>query len=131
MNAGLGSMYSNAYEEIFFLAKLPPRTGLKSTTKRGERVVHSSNIVRYPRVQGAERLDNAAKPVEMIKGFIENSTDKGEVVLDLFGGSGTTLIACEMIERRCRMVEIEPRKVDGIVLRWEKRTNQKAKRIPA
>ena len=131
MNSGLGSMYSNAYEEIFFAAKLPPRTGLASTTKRGERVVHSSNIVRYPRVQGAERQDNAAKPIEMFKVFIENSTDEGETVLDLFGGSGTTLIACELTKRRCRMVEQNTKKIDIIVSRWEKRTGRKAKRIPA
>lgn len=131
MNAGLGSMYSNAYEEIFFAAKLPPATGLDSTTKRGERVVHSTNILRYPRVQGAERLDNAAKPIDMFKHLIEKSTDEGETVLDLFGGSGTTIIAAELTKRKCLMVEEKMKKCDIIVARWEKRTGQKAKRIPA
>jgi len=129
MNAGLGSMYSNAFELVFFAARVPPSTALKSTTERGNRVVHHSNIVRYPRVQGDERQDNAAKPVDMLKVFIENSTDEGQTIVDYFAGSGTTLIACELTKRRALTFDKEPKKCDVIVRRWEKRTGRKAKRI--
>ena len=131
MNSGLGSSYSNAYEMIFFAARLPPGTTLDSTHERGQRMVHHSNIVRYSRVQGAERLDTAAKPIEMFKLFVENSTEEGETVLDLYGGSGTIIIACELAKRKARVVEIKAAKCDLQVARWERRTGQKAKRIPA
>ena len=66
------------------------------------------------------------KPVPLIGHHIKNSSRKGEIVLDIFGGSGTTLIACEQLERRCRMVELDPAYCDVIVDRWEKLTGQKA-----
>ena len=55
-----------------------------------------------------------------------NSSRAGDIVLDPFGGSGTTLIACEQLGRRCRMVELDPVYCDVIVDRWEKFTGQKA-----
>ena len=66
------------------------------------------------------------KPVPLIGHHIKNSSRRGEIVLDVFGGSGTTLIACEQLERRCRMVELDPVYCDVIVDRWEKLTGQKA-----
>ena len=66
------------------------------------------------------------KPVPLIGHHIKNSSRIGDIVLDIFGGSGTTLIACEQLERRCRMVELDPVYCDVIVDRWEKLTGQKA-----
>ena len=66
------------------------------------------------------------KPVPLIGHHIKNSSRRGEIVLDVFGGSGTTLIACEQLERKCRMVELDPVYCDVIVDRWEKLTGQKA-----
>ena len=66
------------------------------------------------------------KPVPLIGHHIKNSSRRYEVVLDPFGGSGTTLIACEQLERKCRMVELDPVYCDVIVDRWEKLTGQKA-----
>lgn len=54
------------------------------------------------------------------------SSKQGELVLDLFGGSGSTLIACEQLNRKCHMMEFDPRYVDVIIERWEKLTNKKA-----
>ena len=68
------------------------------------------------------------KPVPLIGHHIKNSSRKGEIVLDIFGGSGTTLIACEQLGRRCRTVELDPAYCDVIVDRWEKLTGQKAVR---
>lgn len=67
------------------------------------------------------------KPVALVAKAITNSSKKGDIVLDLFGGSGTTLIAAEQTGRRCRMSELDPKYVDVIVNRWEKLTGKKAK----
>jgi site-specific DNA-methyltransferase (adenine-specific) len=66
------------------------------------------------------------KPVPLIGKLVNNSSRQGDIVLDVFGGSGTTLIACEQLHRKCRMVEFEPIYCDVIVKRWEKLTGQKA-----
>ena len=69
------------------------------------------------------------KPVKLLAHGIRNSSRKGEIVLDLFGGSGSTLIACEQLNRSCRMMEFEPMYVDVIINRWEKMTGEKAQLI--
>ena len=58
------------------------------------------------------------KPVELVVRAINNSSKKGNIVIDLFGGSGTTLIASEETGRRCRMMELDPKYVDVIVKRY-------------
>jgi len=68
----------------------------------------------------SERLHNAVKPVEMIKIPLTASSDDGESVLDLFGGSGSTLIACEQLNRTCYMMELDPKYVDVIRKRYHK-----------
>lgn len=62
------------------------------------------------------------KPVELISRMLKNSTDVGDVVLDLFGGSGSTLISCEMLNRAARLCELDPLFVDVIVRRWQEFT---------
>lgn len=69
------------------------------------------------------------KSVKLIAYLIRNSSRKGEIVLDVFGGSGTTLIACEQLGRRCYMEELDPKYCDVIIKRWEALTGQKAVRI--
>lgn len=69
------------------------------------------------------------KPIKLIGYQISNSSRKGEIVLDLFGGSGSTLIACEQLDRVCYMCELDPRYCDVIIKRWENLTGQKAERI--
>lgn len=66
------------------------------------------------------------KPVKLTARLIKNSTRPGESVLDGFGGSGTTLITCEQIDRVCYMVEYDPKYVDVIIKRWEQLTGGKA-----
>jgi len=70
------------------------------------------------------------KPVELIEYCMSNSVVPGGLVLDLFGGSGSTLIACEKTGRNARLVELDPKYCDVIVARWEKYTGQKATRQP-
>ena len=69
------------------------------------------------------------KPVPLIGKLISNSSRRKDIVLDIFGGSGTTLIAAEQLGRCCRMVEYEPIYVDVIIKRWEELTGMKAVRI--
>lgn len=71
-------------------------------------------------------LHPTMKPVKLIARQIVNSTRRGEIVLDTFGGSGTTLIASEQLARRCRMTELDPGYADVIVRRWEDLTHQQA-----
>ena len=68
------------------------------------------------------------KPVELVARAVQNSSLPGDVVVDLFGGAGSTLIACEKFGRRCYSMEIEPVFCDVIVDRWEKFTGRKAER---
>ena len=69
------------------------------------------------------------KPVELAKRAINNSTREGDSILDLFGGSGSTLIASESTARKCYMMELDPQYVDVIIKRWENFTGKKAKLI--
>jgi len=68
------------------------------------------------------------KPLELVERAIENSSQSGDAVLDLFLGSGTTLIASERTGRVCRGMELDPKYVDVAVARWESFTGQKAKK---
>ena len=69
------------------------------------------------------------KPVKLIARLIRNSTRPKELVLDLFGGSGSTMIAAEQIDRRCFMMEFDPKYCDAILARWEKLTGEEAEKI--
>ena len=76
-----------------------------------------------------ETVHVAETPTELVKKTILNSSLKDNIVLDLFGGSGSTLIACEQTNRTCYMMEIEPRYCQIIINRWEHYTNQKATKL--
>ena len=69
------------------------------------------------------------KPVKLFDYQIQNNTKGGDIVLDLFGGSGTTIIACEQDGRCARVMELDPRYVDVIIDRWEKLTGERAVKI--
>ena len=69
-----------------------------------------------------------SKPVALVEAMVKNSSRSGDVVLDGFPGSGSTIIACERAGRRCFGLEIDPRYVDVAVRRWETYTGQKAER---
>lgn len=71
-------------------------------------------------------LHPTMKPIKLLSRQIVNSSRQKEVVLDLFGGSGSTLIACEKLNRRCFMMEMDPKYVDVIIARWEEYTGEKA-----
>ena len=71
-------------------------------------------------------LHPTMKPVALVVNAIRDGSKEGNVVLDLFGGSGTTLIAAEQTGRKCYMMELDPHYVDVIIARWEQETGRKA-----
>lgn len=112
--------YQRQYEPILY--------GWKEGVKHfwcGDR--DQSDIWNYnkPRVND---LHPTMKPVELVERAIKNSSKTRDIVLDLFGGSGTTLIACEKTNRQARLIELDPKYVDVIVKRWEDYTGLKATR---
>lgn len=74
----------------------------------------------------ANRAHPTAKPVSLVERALVNSSKPGDVVVDLFGGSGSTLVACERKGRKARLMEIDPTYVDCIVRRWEEYTRKPA-----
>lgn len=100
----------------------------------GHRFFGPNNV---PDVWSVKKVNPAAmvhlteKPVELAARAIEYSSQAGENVLDLFGGSGSTLIACEQLGRHAFLMELDPLYCDVIVARWEKFTGKKAERSSA
>lgn len=74
-------------------------------------------------------LHPTMKPVELVANAMMDGSKEGDIVLDVFGGSGTTLVAAEQLGRKCRMMEIDPHYCDVIIARWEKLTGRKAKKL--
>ena len=88
-----------------------------------------NNVWHFDRTSAEERegLDHATpKPLALCARGIKTSSREGEIVLDVFGGSGSTMIACEQLGRKCRMMELDPHYCTVIIARWEKLTGQKA-----
>lgn len=74
-------------------------------------------------------LHPTMKPVELVANCLLDCTKENDVVLDAFGGSGTTIIACQQLKRRARLMELDPHYCDVIIARWEKFTGEKAEKI--
>lgn len=74
-------------------------------------------------------LHPTMKPVKLVARLMYNNSRPGDPVADIFGGSGTTMIAAEQLNRRCFMMELDPHYCDVIIARWEAFTGQKAKQI--
>jgi site-specific DNA-methyltransferase (adenine-specific) len=74
-------------------------------------------------------LHPTMKPLKLIGKLVNNSSRENEIVLDLFGGSGSTLMVCEQLNRKCRMMEYDPVYADVIITRWEEFTGEKAIKI--
>ena len=69
------------------------------------------------------------KPVELVVECLKDNTVEGNVVIDVFGGSGTTLIAAEQLNRKAYLMEFDPHYCDVIIARWEKLTGKQAVKI--
>jgi len=89
----------------------------------GLKDVNYSRCIEHGRETG---LHPTMKPVSIIENQLKISSNNGSLVLDLFGGSGSTLVACEKTSRHCRMMELDPKYCDVIVKRWQDFTGKKA-----
>ena len=76
--------------------------------------------------KGIGNVHPTMKPIDLIANKLRISSNPNSIVLDLFGGSGSTLIACEQLNRTCYMMELDPHYCDVIITRWENLTGQKA-----
>lgn len=116
---GLGSDYKYTYELIVVGKKGKPE--IRSHTNDEYR-----DIWHIQRKVGKNEDHATAKPIELCARPIRHASKQDDIVLDLFGGSGSTLIACEQLNRKCYMMELDPKYCDVIVSRWEKLTGHKA-----
>ena len=130
-NAGMGSFYRSQHELIFVWKN--GRGKHVNNIELGQHGRNRSNVWTYTGVNafGRERLDELAmhptvKPIALVADAIRDCSRRGDIVLDSFGGSGATLIACERTQRKGRLIELDPIYCDQTVRRWQKLTGQKA-----
>lgn len=86
---------------------------------------------RIKRDSAMEYIHPTQKPIALSAKAIKNSSQPGDVVLDLFGGSGSTMIACEQLKRKARLMELDPKYVHVEICRWIKYTGKDVYRIRA
>jgi DNA modification methylase len=130
-NGGMGAFYRSKHELIFvFKVGSAPHT---NSFGLGETGRYRTNVWDYAGISsiGAGRAEELAmhptvKPVSLIADAIRDCSKRGEIVLDGFGGSGSTLIAAEKTGRSARLIEYDPIYCDTIVRRWEKLTGKRA-----
>jgi DNA modification methylase len=129
--AGMGTFYRSQHELIFVTKNGKARH--INNFGLGEKGRHRSNVWDYAGLNGwtAERQSELAmhptvKPVAMLADAIRDCSRKGDIVLDCFGGSGSTLMAAEQMQRRARLIELDPFYVDVIIRRFQAATARKA-----
>jgi DNA modification methylase len=130
-NGGMGSFYRSKHELVFvFKVGSAPHTNSFGLGDTGR---YRTNVWEYAGISslGANRNDELAmhptvKPVALVADAIKDCSRRGEIVLDIFGGSGTTLIAAETCGRQARLLEYDPSYCDTIVSRWETYTGKRA-----
>ena len=118
---GIGDLehtFSTDYEII-----LCSNNGAKITGKR------IGSVWNIPKDSANDYVHATQKPVKLSAMAIENTTTKNAIILDLFGGSGSTLIACEQLDRTCYMMELDTKYCDVIIKRWENFTGKKAVKL--
>jgi DNA modification methylase len=130
-NGGMGTFYRNKHELIFAY-----KNGTEKHTNNfqlGETGRYRTNVWDYPMVtsfsngeRGNEKLHPTVKPTQLVVDAILDCSNDGEMILDLFGGSGTTMIACEKTNRVARLMELEEKYCDVIVRRWQELTGKAA-----
>jgi DNA modification methylase len=130
-NAGQGSLYRSQHELVFVFKS--GRRPHRNNIHLGQYGRYRTNVWQYRRVNSLSRgtdegnlsnLHPTIKPVELVADAILDCTARGDVVLDAFLGSGTTVIAAERTGRTCYGVELDPSYVDTIVRRWQAFTGQ-------
>src|SRR5437588_3793935 len=133
-NAGMGSLYRSRHELVFVFKH--GRAGHRNNVQLGRFGRNRSNVWSYPGANSFSRdreednpcaLHPTVKPVAMVADAIIDCSARGDIVLDAFLGSGTTVIAAERTGRRCYGLELDPLYVDAIIHRWQKLTGGTAR----
>lgn len=127
--AGMGSFYRSQHELVFVFKHGTAKH--INNFELGQHGRYRSNIWDYPMCYDDGSQNDAIhhptpKPVSMIADALRDCSHRGGIVLDPFGGSGSTLIAAERTGRKARLIELDPVYCDLIIMRWEKLTGQKA-----
>jgi DNA modification methylase len=130
-NGGMGSFYRSKHE-LVFVFKLGTAPHI-NTFGLGDTGRYRTNVWNYPGISSlsAKRSEELAmhptvKPVALVADAIRDCSKRGDIVLDAFGGSGTTLIAAEKTGRRARLIEYDPHYCDTILRRFEAVTGKQA-----
>jgi DNA modification methylase len=129
-SGGMGGLYRSAHE--FVLVFKHGHAPHRNSVQLGKFGRNRTNVWNYPGPAGMRHGEDAdltalhptPKPVAMIADAIMDASARGDVVLDPFGGSGTTLIACERVGRVARIMECDPLYVDLMIRRWQRQTGQ-------
>ncbi|MAF68665.1 MAG: DNA methylase N-4 [Micavibrio sp.] len=125
-NGGMGSLYRSRHELIFVF-----KNGNKShinNVQLGKHGRNRTNVWEYPGVNSFKgqmkdlALHPTVKPTNLVQDAILDCSNRGDIILDPFGGSGTTIIAAEKSERKARLIEIDPKYCDVILRRWQNLT---------
>lgn len=112
----------------YFYKHEPIMYGWSKTHKFYGKGKFDKSVWEIPKPQKSD-LHPTMKPIALIANALENSSKENDIVLDLFGGSGSTLIACEQLNRVCYMCELDPKYCDVIIKRWENLTGEKAVKV--
>jgi hypothetical protein len=132
--AGMGSFYRSQHELVFAFCK-GDRGKYRNNIQLGKHGRYRTNVWRYPCARAMSQsgdegdllaMHPTVKPVSMIADALLDCSKRGEIVLDSFFGSGSTLLAAERVGRVCYGVEIEPRYVDLAIRRWQAITGEEA-----
>jgi DNA modification methylase len=131
-SAGMGALYRSAHEEVFVFKN--GRERHRNNVQLGRFGRDRSNVWTYPGAAGLRRseegnllaLHATPKPVAMIADAMMDCTARGDIVLDSFIGSGSTVIAAERTGRRCYGIELDPLHIDTAVRRWQTYTRDRA-----
>jgi site-specific DNA-methyltransferase (adenine-specific) len=119
--------YHNKHEPLWYAVRKNQKVKHNWQGRRDQTTVWDIDNNNYGAKTKEEQTGHGTqKPLECMLRPILNNSAQGESVYDPFGGSGTTLIACERSKRNCYMMELSPIYVDVIIKRWEKETNKKA-----
>lgn len=130
-NGGMGSLYRSRHELVFVFKQGNGKH--INNVELGKHGRNRTNVWEYAGVNSmrAGRMEELAmhptvKPINLVADAIKDCSKRGGIVLDPFGGSGTTLIAAEKTGRKARLIELDPHYCDVIIQRWEKLTGEKA-----
>ena len=131
---GAAHYFINDYSQSTVIEDMPnvnqmTKDELKDHVKELRKFIDAGSTLLREDKPSSNDLHPTMKPLTLLQTPIKNNSKKGEIVLDQFGGSGSTLITCEQLERICYMMELDPKYVDVIINRWETFTGEKAVKV--